>query len=228
MNGILELTPSGLYCSSGDFYIDPWQPVKRAVITHAHADHVNGLDDMRSLNTAMNRPIDAIADIKVLDKIRSRFDYAFQPEHNTQGVVVIRGGAVVAERYAEGKDMDSNGTSWSAGKSFASTLIGIAIKEGLIDSVDQMTRSRGLPLLYVIFYATNKIGRSDWREQLVKDELSRRGIPYIDTRLPLKAHVQEHNVSMKDLYAKDGHHNELGNQAIARAIIKFLNEKGYR
>ena len=39
MNEILELTPSGLYCSSGDFYIDPWRPVKRAVITHAHADH---------------------------------------------------------------------------------------------------------------------------------------------------------------------------------------------
>lgn len=39
MSKILELTPSGLYCSSGDFYIDPWRPVKRAVITHAHADH---------------------------------------------------------------------------------------------------------------------------------------------------------------------------------------------
>ena len=39
MNGTLQLTPSGLYCSEGDFYIDPWWPVKRAVITHAHADH---------------------------------------------------------------------------------------------------------------------------------------------------------------------------------------------
>src|SRR5207245_5207263 len=31
--------PQGLYCPPGDFYIDPWQPVDRAVITHAHADH---------------------------------------------------------------------------------------------------------------------------------------------------------------------------------------------
>ncbi|MDB6001045.1 MAG: procession exonuclease-like protein [Rhizobacter sp.] len=31
--------PQGLYCPTGDFYIDPWQPVHRAVITHAHADH---------------------------------------------------------------------------------------------------------------------------------------------------------------------------------------------
>jgi len=31
--------PEGLYCPPGDFYIDPWRPVARAVITHAHADH---------------------------------------------------------------------------------------------------------------------------------------------------------------------------------------------
>ena len=32
-------TERGLYCPPGDFYIDPWQPVERAVITHAHGDH---------------------------------------------------------------------------------------------------------------------------------------------------------------------------------------------
>jgi putative mRNA 3-end processing factor len=31
--------PEGLYCPPGDFYIDPWRPVPRAVITHAHSDH---------------------------------------------------------------------------------------------------------------------------------------------------------------------------------------------
>ena len=31
--------PQGLYCPQGDFYIDPWRPVARAVVTHAHADH---------------------------------------------------------------------------------------------------------------------------------------------------------------------------------------------
>lgn len=35
----LRLTPSGLYCEPGDFYIDPVQPVHRAVITHGHGDH---------------------------------------------------------------------------------------------------------------------------------------------------------------------------------------------
>ena len=32
-------TDEGLYCPAGDFHIDPWRPVPRAVITHAHADH---------------------------------------------------------------------------------------------------------------------------------------------------------------------------------------------
>lgn len=31
--------PEGLYCPPGDFYIDPWRPVDRAVITHGHGDH---------------------------------------------------------------------------------------------------------------------------------------------------------------------------------------------
>lgn len=31
--------PEGLYCPVGDFFIDPWRAVERAVITHAHADH---------------------------------------------------------------------------------------------------------------------------------------------------------------------------------------------
>ena len=34
--------PEGLYCPPGGFYIDPWRPVDRAVITHAHADPTHG------------------------------------------------------------------------------------------------------------------------------------------------------------------------------------------
>jgi putative mRNA 3-end processing factor len=36
---LLELTDAGLYCAAGDFHVDPWRRVPRAVITHAHADH---------------------------------------------------------------------------------------------------------------------------------------------------------------------------------------------
>lgn len=36
---LIQFTQNGMYCPQGDFYIDPWKPVKKAVITHAHADH---------------------------------------------------------------------------------------------------------------------------------------------------------------------------------------------
>jgi putative mRNA 3-end processing factor len=36
---MLRETADGLYCPDGDFYIDPWAPVSRALITHAHGDH---------------------------------------------------------------------------------------------------------------------------------------------------------------------------------------------
>lgn len=36
---VITATDRGLYCADGDFYIDPWQPVPHAVLTHAHGDH---------------------------------------------------------------------------------------------------------------------------------------------------------------------------------------------
>lgn len=38
-NSLITLTKKGLYCKRGDFFIDPWLPVEKAVVTHAHADH---------------------------------------------------------------------------------------------------------------------------------------------------------------------------------------------
>ncbi|MBE0412645.1 ligase-associated DNA damage response exonuclease [Yoonia sp.] len=39
MTDILTFTDRGIYCPAGGFYIDPWRPVDRALITHAHSDH---------------------------------------------------------------------------------------------------------------------------------------------------------------------------------------------
>jgi len=36
---LIEFTDKGFYCRQGDFYIDPWSAVDKAVITHAHSDH---------------------------------------------------------------------------------------------------------------------------------------------------------------------------------------------
>ncbi|HEY0058180.1 MAG TPA: ligase-associated DNA damage response exonuclease [Flavisolibacter sp.] len=36
---LIEFSDKGLYCPAGKFYIDPWKPVQKAVISHGHSDH---------------------------------------------------------------------------------------------------------------------------------------------------------------------------------------------
>lgn len=53
------------------------------LFTHAHADHVTGIDDVRILNRIANRPLEAFATQQTLDDIASRFGYAFSPWDGT-------------------------------------------------------------------------------------------------------------------------------------------------
>ncbi len=53
---LIEPTASGLYCAAGDFYIDPWAAVDRAVITHAHGDHLRS-GSGAYLSTAASRSL---------------------------------------------------------------------------------------------------------------------------------------------------------------------------
>ena len=70
------------------------------------------------------------------EKFQKVVDYAFEEGQNTQGLVVVRHGSIVFERYAEGSNKDSIATSWSTAKSFTSALAGIAIDKGFVSSVD--------------------------------------------------------------------------------------------
>ena len=54
----------------------------------------------------------------------------------TQAVVVIKNGKIISEKYADGYDMNSHGTSWSMAKSYYAALIGISIDKGEIGSLD--------------------------------------------------------------------------------------------
>jgi phosphoribosyl 1,2-cyclic phosphate phosphodiesterase len=49
------------------------------LFTHAHADHITGIDDVRILNRIAKRPLEAFATQKTLDEITRRFGYAFAP-----------------------------------------------------------------------------------------------------------------------------------------------------
>ncbi len=53
--------------------------VDAVLFTHAHADHVVGLDDVRLLNRVAGRPLEAFGTPATLDEIEGRFAYAFRP-----------------------------------------------------------------------------------------------------------------------------------------------------
>ncbi len=69
--------------------------------------------------------------------INQALDYAFSATKNTQGVLIVRYGVIVGERYGFRKSKESTATSWSTAKSFTSALIGIALDQGFIGSIDE-------------------------------------------------------------------------------------------
>ena len=68
-------------------------------------------------------------------KVNKIIDLSFTDE-STQGIVIIKNGKIIGERYADGYDSKSHGTSWSMAKSYYAALIGISIEKGEIDSLD--------------------------------------------------------------------------------------------
>lgn len=51
------------------------------LFTHAHADHIGGIDELRAANRIMGAPIPAFGDATTLATLEQRFAYAFRP-HN--------------------------------------------------------------------------------------------------------------------------------------------------
>ena len=68
-------------------------------------------------------------------KIDKLFNLSFE-DNATQSVVLLKDGKLIGERYADGFDEFSFGTSWSMAKSFYAALILISIDKGEINSLD--------------------------------------------------------------------------------------------
>ena len=51
--------------------------IDRLIVTHDHADHVHGIDELRPLSQALKHPLPLHARAGVLDRLRQRFEYAF-------------------------------------------------------------------------------------------------------------------------------------------------------
>lgn len=61
---------------------------------------------------------------------------AYMAEHNVAGLIVVQNGRVRLERYARGYSRGGRYTSFSVAKSLTSTLVGAAVKDGFITSID--------------------------------------------------------------------------------------------
>ena len=102
-------------------------------------------------------PVDAGLDLTALAALER---YAFPPDRNeetrlgirTNGLVVVRNGVLIYERYAGGYDATTPHLTWSVSKSFVQSLYGVAIERGLIDE-DTLDE----PL------TSGTLGRADWR-----------------------------------------------------------------
>jgi CubicO group peptidase (beta-lactamase class C family) len=56
----------------------------------------------------------------------------------TDGIVIVHDGAIIYERYAHGYGPDTRHLSWSAAKSFTNALVGVAVREGLMEVEDSI------------------------------------------------------------------------------------------
>lgn len=99
-----------------------------ATDTHTHTSETDGAiwpgDDW-----AEGTPEDHGYDANRLEAAR---EYAFIDAHNTQAVVIVKDGVLIAEWYAEDTVRDTPVTSWSVAKSVTSALVGVALREQLL------------------------------------------------------------------------------------------------
>ena len=70
------------------------------------------------------------------EKINKLLDISFSDD-STSAVVVIKNGKIIGEKYADGYNSSSHGTSWSMAKSYYAALIGISLDKGEIESLDE-------------------------------------------------------------------------------------------
>lgn len=97
MSDLLTFTPEGIYCPAGDFHIDPWLPVPRALITHGHADHArDGMGAYVSTEAAAPVMRHRLGDIR-LDTVKygaitthNGVEVSFHPAGHVPGSAQIR------------------------------------------------------------------------------------------------------------------------------------------
>jgi phosphoribosyl 1,2-cyclic phosphate phosphodiesterase len=86
------------------------QHIDGVLYTHAHADHVFGLDDLRRFNAVTEAPIDIYAEALVLDTLRSMFKYIFEAHHNVNPTFVA---TLIAHTVEVATPLQLHGATWT-------------------------------------------------------------------------------------------------------------------
>ncbi len=80
------------------------------LITHAHADHIFGLDDLRRFNAVMDAPIDLYADAYAFGRLKEIFSYIFKPNAIDNPLFVAK---LIARTIAAGGSLELNSARWT-------------------------------------------------------------------------------------------------------------------
>jgi phosphoribosyl 1,2-cyclic phosphate phosphodiesterase len=78
--------------------------------THAHADHIFGLDDLRRFNAVMRQPLDIYAEPAVLQRLATMFSYVFDPGHNINQSFVAQ---LIAHPIDVDRPLSLFGATWT-------------------------------------------------------------------------------------------------------------------
>jgi len=128
------------------------------IATFRHADRLAPTRVIRRGSAA--RPLTAHArqlsglSYSLADRSYSIDDY--MQRQRSSGLLILKNGEVALERYAMGNDASTRWTSFSAAKSLTATLMGAALKDGSIASLDEPL-TRYLPELVGSAYQANTI-----------------------------------------------------------------------
>tara|TARA_B100001093_G_scaffold182409_2_gene175014 strand:- start:101 stop:1285 length:1185 start_codon:yes stop_codon:yes gene_type:complete len=121
-------------CGGGSGGIDLNESLSLGSVSKSYAPQLPDSDTYPGVSWDVRLP----SEVNMTESIINQaLDYAFSATRNTQGVLIVRHGVIVGERYGIRKSKESTATSWSTAKSFSSALIGIALDQGFIGSIDE-------------------------------------------------------------------------------------------
>jgi len=127
-------------------------------------------------------PVQLADPVAKADEIKALEDFAFtlqEPDsarkgYRTDGLIIIKGGNIVYERYGRGFTETNRHLSWSVAKSFSSALVGVAVKQGALkldDSICNYLRGYegqavcGITVKQVISFASGLAWQEEYEDK---------------------------------------------------------------